>query len=71
MEKMESLSPEKGNKIKNISNVFRIKKALNYTAIKDIRNPLRLKKEIKEIKNIVLRNIMNFFEYKKEDKKLL
>ena len=71
MEKMESLSPEKGNKIKNISNVFRIKKAPNYTAIKDIRNPLRLKKEIKEIKNIVLRNIMNFFEYKKEDKKLL
>ena len=71
MEKIESLSPEKGNIIKNISNVFRVKKTLNYTAIKDIRNPLILKKEIKEIKNIVLRNIMNFFEYKKEDKKLL
>ena len=71
MEKIESLSPEKGNIIKNISNVFRVKKTLNYTAIKDIRNPLRLKKEIKEIKNVVLRNIMNFFEYKKEDKKLL
>ena len=71
MEKIESLSPEKGNIIKNISNVFRVKKTLNYTAIKDIRNPLRQKKEIKEIKNIVLRNIMNFFEYKKEDKKIL
>ena len=35
--------------------------------IKDIRNLFRLKKEVKGIKDIVLRNINNFFEYEKEE----
>ena len=35
-------------------------------ANKDIRNLFRLKKEAKRIKDIVLRNIKNLFEYKKE-----
>ena len=39
---MESL--EEKNIIKDIRNLFRIKKKLNYTAIKDIRNLFRLKK---------------------------
>ena len=33
--------------------------------MKDIRNVFRLKKEVKGIKDIVLRNIKNFFEYEK------
>ena len=36
--------------------------------IKDIGNLSRLKKEIKGIKDIVLRNIKNLFEYGKEEK---
>ena len=35
--------------------------------IKDIKNPFRLKKEVKGIKDIVLRNIKNLFEYEKEE----
>ena len=38
--------------------------------IQDIRNFFRLKKEIKGIKDIILRNIKILFEYKK-NKKLL
>ena len=34
--------------------------------IKHTRNLFRLKKEIKGIKDIVLRNITNLFEYEKE-----
>ena len=37
--------------IKHIGHLFRIKKELNYTAIKDIRILFRLKKEIKVIKD--------------------
>ena len=37
------------------------------TIIKGIRNLSRLKKEIKGIKDIVLRNIKNLFEYEKEE----
>ena len=43
---MESLCLEKENVIRN---VFRLKKELNYTAIKDIRNLFRLEKETKAI----------------------
>ena len=35
--------------------------------IKDIRNLFRLKKEVKGIKDIALRNIKNLFEYEKEE----
>ena len=35
--------------------------------IKDIRNLFRLKKEIKGIKDILLRNIKNLFGYEKEE----
>ena len=53
--------------IKDIRNLFRLKKEQNKTAIKDIRNFFRLKQEIKVIKNIVLRNIKNLFQYEKEE----
>ena len=35
--------------------------------IRDTRNHFRLKKEIKEIKDIILRDIKNIFEYEKEE----
>ena len=47
---MESLYLEKGNIIKDIRNLFRLKKELNYTAIKDIRNLFRLEKKVKQLK---------------------
>ena len=48
---MESLSLEKENIIKDIRNLFRLEKELNYTAIKDIRNLFGLEKETKAIKD--------------------
>ena len=39
---MVSLSLEEENFIKYIRNIFRLKKELNYIAIKDIRNLFRL-----------------------------
>ena len=41
---MKSLSLEKENTIKDIINLFRLKKELNYVAIKDIRNLFRVEK---------------------------
>ena len=53
--------------IKDIRNLFKLKKEQIDTAIKDIRNLFRLKKETKEIKDTVLRNIKNLLEYEKEE----
>ena len=44
---MKSLSIEEENIIKDISNIFREKKELNFTAIKDKRNLFRLEKKLK------------------------
>ena len=49
-------------------NLFRLKKEQNYYAVKDVGNYFRLKKEIKGIKDIVLRNTKNHFEYEKKRK---
>ena len=46
---------------------FRLKKELNYTWIKNIRNLLRLEKETKIIKNRILKNIKNLFEHEEEE----
>ena len=46
---------------------FRLKKELNYTAIKDIRNLFRLEEETKAIKYRILRDINNLFEHEKEE----
>ena len=48
---MESLSLEEENMIKGIRNLFRLKKELNHTAIKDIRLFLDQKQKAKAIKN--------------------
>ena len=63
---MESLSLEEEKIMKYIRNLFRLKKELNYTAIKDIRN-LRLEKETKAIKDSILRDIKNHFEHEEEE----
>ena len=64
---MESLSLAKENIIKDIRNLFRLKKELNYTAIKDIRNLFRPGKETKEIKDRILRDIKNLFEHEEDN----
>ena len=60
---MESLSLEEENIIKDIRNIFRLKKGLNYTAIKDVRHLFILKKETKAIKDKIFRDIKNLFEH--------
>ena len=52
--------------IKDIRNLFRLKKELNYTAIKDIGNRFRQQKETKEIKDRILRDIKNLFSMEKK-----
>ena len=59
---MVSLSLKKENIIKDIRNLFRLRKELNYTAIKNIRNLLSRGKETKAIKDRILRENKNFFE---------
>ena len=44
---MEILSLEEENIIKDIRNLFRLKREQNYTGIKNIRNLFRLKKKQK------------------------
>ena len=64
---MESLSLEEKNVIKDIRNLFRLKKVLNYTAVKDIRNVFRLEKETKAIKDRILGDIKNLLEHEGEE----
>ena len=64
---MESLNLEEENIIKDIRNLFRLKKELNYTTIKDIGNSFRLEKETKAMKHRILRDIKNLFEHQEEE----
>ena len=64
---MQSLSIEEENIIKDIKNLFRLKKELNYTAIKDTKNLFRLEKETKAIKDRILRDIKNLFDHEEEE----
>ena len=64
---MESLSLQEQKIIKDMKNIFRLKKELNYTAIKDIRNHFRQEKESKSIKDKILRDIRNLFEHEEEN----
>ena len=63
---MGSLTLEEENIIRDIRNLFRLKKELDYTAIKDIRNLFRLKRETKVIKGRILTDIKNLFEHEGE-----
>ena len=64
---IESLSAEEENIIKDIRNLFKLKKELNYTAIKDIRTGFRLEKENKAVIDRILRDIKNLSEYEEEE----
>ena len=64
---MEGLSIKKENIIKEIRNLFNLKKVQNYTALKDIRNVFRRKKETEAIKDRIRGDIKNLFEQKKEE----
>ena len=58
-------------KIIKVINLFRLKKELNYTAIKDIRDLFTLKKETKTIKDRIFRDIKNLFNMKKKKKMII
>ena len=60
---MENPWPEEEKIIKDIRNLFRLKKELTFTAIKDIRNLFRQERETKAIKDRILRDIKNLFEH--------
>ena len=64
---MESLSPEEEKIVKDIRNLFRLKKEQNYTSIKDIRYLFTQEKETKAIKDRILRDINHHFEHEKEE----
>ena len=64
---MESLNLQKEKITKDISNLFRSKKELNGTAIKNVRNLFRQEKETKVIKGRILRDISNLFEHEEEE----
>ena len=63
---MKNWKLEEERMIKDIRNLFRLKKELNYTAIKDIGNRFRQQKETKEIKDRILRDIKNLFSMEKK-----
>ena len=64
---MDSLNLEEQKIIKDVKNLFTLKKELNYTAIKDIRNLFRLKKETNAIKDRILRDSKNLSEHEEEE----
>ena len=53
--------------IKDIRNLFRLKKETNGTTISDVRNLLTLEKEIDTIKAGIIRDFRNIFKHDKED----
>ena len=63
---MENPKPGEENIIKDIRNLFRLKKEISYTAINDIGNLFRLEKETKAIKDRILRDIKNLCEHEEE-----
>ena len=66
---MKSLSLEEEYKIEDIRILFRLKKReLNYTAVKDITNPFRQKRETKAIKYTILGDIKNLLSMNKKKK---
>ena len=62
-----NLSVEKENIIKDKRTLFRQKIEPNHTAIKDMKNLFRLKKEIESIEDRILRDIKNLFENEIEE----
>ena len=63
---IENCRSEEKNITKDIRNLFSLKRELNYTVIKKIRNVLKLEKKPKAIKDRILRYIKNLFEHEEE-----
>ena len=53
--------------IKDITNLFRLKKGIDDTTFKHIRYFFRMKKVNESIKNRIFIGIMNLFEYEEKD----
>ena len=64
---MENPRSEEEKMMKDVGNIFRLEKELNYTSIKDTGNLFRLEKETKAIKDRMPRDIKNLFEHKEEE----
>ena len=64
---MENSSPEEENVIQERRNLFRVKRELNCTTTKDIRNLFRLAKETIAIKKRILRDLENLYEPEEEE----
>ena len=64
---IENPTPQEENIMKDLKKIFRLKKELNYTAIKDIRDHLRLEKETKAIKDRILRDSKNLYVHEEEN----
>ena len=64
---MKNLRPGEEKIIEDMSNLFRLKKELNYAAVKDIRDLFRREKGIKVIKETILRDIKNHFELEEDE----
>ena len=64
---MVNLNLEEENIIKDIRNLFRLKKELYYNAIKGITNRFRLEKETKGIIDRTPRDIKTLFEHEEEE----
>ena len=53
--------------MKNVRNLFRLKKEIDDTIVKDIRNLFGLKKENEAVKNQIITDISYLFDYEEED----
>ena len=62
---IENPMPEEEKIIKYIKKFFRLKKEKNYTAI--FLNLFKLEKEIKAIKDKILRDIKNLFQHEEKE----
>ena len=67
---MENLKPEEENIIRDIRNLFRLKKEKKYTVIKDTRNLFRQKKKLKQLRLEYLEILQIFLSMKKRRKVL-
>ena len=63
---MEIGSLQKENIIKDIRNIFSLKKEQNYPINKDIRNPFRQEKKLKQLKKEYLEILRIFLSMKKK-----
>ena len=66
--RLEKQKNIKENIIKDVRNIFRLKKEIDGTTIKHIRSIFRLNKENEAIKDQVIRDIRNLFEHEETDK---